>query len=103
MTLDSDTFDPEAQEAQRQANALKAQHERNLELDDLHKVMSTKQGRRFMWRLLGRCGVMRQSFNTDALLMSLAEGQRSVGIPLVADLLQCMPEKYALMLEEQKT
>ena len=102
MTGDRDILDQDAQEADAAEAVAKARRQRNLELDDLRQVMATKQGRRFMWRLLGECGVMRQSFSTDASLMSFNEGRRSIGIPQVADLMQHAPEKYELMLSEHR-
>lgn len=102
MTGERDPLDQDAQDAALAVQAANAEHQRRLELDDLRQVMATKQGRRFMWRLLGKCGVMRQSFNTNGSIMSFNEGQRSIGIPLVADLMTFAPEKYATMLEEHR-
>lgn len=102
MTGERDPLDQEAQEVAAAENSANAQYLRNLELDDLRQVMNSKQGRRFMWRLLGKCGAMRQSFNTNGSIMSFNEGQRSIGIPLIADLMQHAPEKYAEMLKEHR-
>lgn len=102
MTGDVDPLDLDARDRALADSDQKAQHLRRLELDDLRQVMATKQGRRFVWRLLGQCGVLRQSFNTNGSIMSFNEGRRSIGIPLVADLMVHAADKYALMLEEHR-
>lgn len=73
-----------------------------IEIDDLKWLMSNKRGRRFMRLLLDRAGVWRLSFNTNALAMAFAEGQRNEGLRQVGMLNEHCPERYAEMLKESK-
>lgn len=50
--------------------------------DDIRWVMSTEQGRRFVWDLLGVCGVYR-SLEGDANSMMVQEGSRRIGLHLL--------------------
>lgn len=68
--------------------------------EDVAGVMSTPEGRRFTWRLLCECGIFRTSFNTNALSMAFAEGQRNIGLMLQARLAKAAPKMYQTMLEE---
>lgn len=69
--------------------------------EDLRWVMSTAQGRRFMWRLLGDCGVFRASFNPEAATMAYLEGKRGIGLQAMAHIDRACPEQYLRMQEEQ--
>lgn len=75
---------------------------REKEQNDLRWVMSTKQGRRFMWRLLGEAGVYRLSFNTNNAVMAFNEGARNIGLSLVTSIVEACPDRYAEMRNEQK-
>lgn len=52
--------------------------------EDLRALLSTREGARFLCRLLDVCGVDRGSYTTtgDALNMAFREGMRSVGLML---------------------
>ena len=69
--------------------------------DDFKWLMDDKRGRRIMWRLLERTGVFRSSFTGNSETFFL-EGQRNVGLMLMAQIHDACPEKYTAMLEEQK-
>lgn len=75
---------------------------REREANDLRWVLSTKQGRRFMWRLLSEAGVYRLSFNTNAATMAFNEGARNIGLGLVTSITEACPDLYAQMRAEQK-
>lgn len=69
-------------------------------VDDMHRVLSTKSGRRFVWRLLETAGVFRQSFTADPLVTAFNEGNRRYGLEVLALLTAHAPEKYLLMQSE---
>jgi hypothetical protein len=70
------------------------------QIDDLIAVMSTTQGRRFVWRLLSEAGVYRTSFSCDVALMSFNEGKRNVGLELLNELVSNCHSSYLKMVEE---
>jgi len=70
-------------------------------LADFKWLMSSKRGRRIVWRFLERAGVYRLSFNTNAMAMAFAEGNRNEGLRLLAHLHTLCPELYAVMVKEQ--
>jgi hypothetical protein len=53
-----------------------------------------------MWRYLSTCGVYHETFSTDALRMARGEGRRSVGLELLADIMEHSPASYVKMMEE---
>ena len=70
-------------------------------LNDVREVLNSRRGRRFMWELLDFCGVFKTSF-ADQHQIFYNEGQRNVGLKLLADVNEAAPEAYLLMLREAK-
>lgn len=74
---------------------------RDIELDDVKWILSTPQGRRFMWRYLGECGVFKSSF-VGQYQTFFNEGERNIGLKLLADVNDAHPEAYVLMMKEAR-
>ena len=68
---------------------------------DVRWLMSSKRGRRVLWRLLDQSGVFRLSFNPNAMQMAFAEGNRNFGNRMLAMIHALCPELYPTMLKEQ--
>lgn len=68
---------------------------------DMQWLMGSKRGRRIMWRLLERTGVYRSSFTGNSETF-FREGQRNVGLMLMAQVHEVCPDQYAVMLKEQQ-
>ena len=100
MTEEHDPLDIPGQERASADNAEEERRQRDEETSDLCRVMGTKEGRRFMWRLLSDAGVFRLSFNTDAMQMAFAEGNRNTGLKYLNDNNAASPQQYALMIVE---
>lgn len=81
---------------------LKKRLEREAEEADIKWLMAGKQGRRIVWRMLERSGVYRSTFNSDAMLMAFAEGNRNSGLMLMMQVTTLCPDEYAEMLRESK-
>ena len=76
--------------------------DRQHEEADIKWLMSSKRGRRFIYRLLETAGVFRSSFNTNAMAMSFSEGNRNYGLKLLDQVHTLCPELYPTMIKEQK-
>lgn len=63
-------------------------------------LMDTRQGRAWMWNLLTATKVFQSSFSNRALEMAFAEGQRNVGLLLMADITRVAPANYVKMAQE---
>ena len=96
MNRSDDNLD--AQDAQRGNRAALA---RQVEANDIKWLMSTKQGRRFVWRLLEKAGVYRTSFTGNSETF-FKEGMRNMGLFVVAEIHTHSPDAYVLMLTESK-
>ena len=70
-------------------------------LNDVREVLNNKRGRRFIWELLEFCGVFKTSL-ADEHVIFYNEGQRNVGLKLLADINEAAPEAYIVMLNESK-
>lgn len=66
---------------------------------DLEAVMGSPAGRRFVWAMLGECGLYRSSYHPSALI-HFNEGQRSIGLALLARLTADCPDQYLTMQGE---
>lgn len=79
----------------------KAKDARREELRDLEFVLSSREGRRFVWKLLEMCGVFTSSFTGNSQTFFL-EGQRNIGLKVLADVNEASLEKYVVMMKEAK-
>lgn len=62
-------------------------------------LMNQKEGRRFVWRLLKICHLYESSFTgTSAIIFR--EGERNVGLQVVADITRLCPNLFARMMGE---
>ena len=74
---------------------------REIELAEMEWLLAQPQGRRFIWRYLEKCGIFKTSF-TGSRETDFLEGQRNVGLWLLADVNEATPEAYAVMLKEAR-
>lgn len=75
---------------------------RLIEDTDFEWLMSRKQGRRIVWRLLDLAGVFRLSYAGEAThATAFAEGSRQIGNVLLADIHRLCPQRYQDMVTEQ--
>lgn len=72
----------------------KFERERKLRISDLRKILSTPEGRRFVWSELCRTKVFAPSFSLNSAQTSFNEGERSIGIALLADVMEAKPESF---------
>jgi len=89
------------QEDRREADARK-RIVRETEIADLKWLMSSKKGRRIMWRFLDMTGPFRLSFDSNAMRMAFKEGNRNMGIQLFTEVMTLCPEMYPVMVKEQR-
>lgn len=71
------------------------------QLIDLKVVMSSPEGRRFVWRMLGDAGVFRPSFVAgSADITFFNEGSRNFGLILLTEIMAELPESFLIMQRE---
>jgi hypothetical protein len=90
-----------ADEAQVKEAGQKVKRGRELELGDFRGIMDSLSGRRFVYRYISKCGVFEQSFTGNNTTF-FNEGQRSIGLSLMADINEACPELYMRMIEESR-
>ena len=99
---DYNPLDLKAQQKSKDSKKSADRIERQNEESDIKWLMSSKRGRRFVWRLLEQAGVFRSSFNTNAMAMSFGEGNRNYGLQLLNLIHTLCPELYPTMIKEQQ-
>ena len=77
----------------------KFDRKRERELNDIKKLVSLVEGRRFLWRILSEAGIYRNSFTGNSTTF-YAEGRRSVGLFILEELMRAKPEAFAQMQQE---
>lgn len=87
-----------ASERQVSEAAFKEKIGKDKELDEIRCVLSTPQGKRFVWRYLEKCGVFKTSFTGSSETFFL-EGRRDIGLALLAEVCESSPEAYLEMLK----
>lgn len=95
-----DPLDLRGQERIESDKKLREKILRENEEVDLKWLMSSKRGRRMIWRLLDQAGVFRLSFNTNAMAMAFAEGNRNFGNRTLSLIHSHCPELYPQMVKE---
>lgn len=96
-----DPLDIRGQERAQADKALRDKLAAQTEEADLKWLMGSKRGRRIVWRLLDRAGVFRLSFNTNAMQMAFAEGNKNEGLRTLSLIHAHCPELYPVMVKEQ--
>src|SRR5216684_5245319 len=66
----------------------------------LSAVMAAVGGRAWMYDILVRCHIFSTSFHSNALSMAFMEGERNVGLKLVADIHAHCANRYNEMMQE---
>lgn len=97
-----DPTDIRGQERTKSEQGERRKLAQDTEETDLKWLMSSKRGRRIVWRVLERSGVFRLSFNTNAMQMAFAEGNRNAGLHTLAQIHLACPDLYPVMLNESK-
>lgn len=67
--------------------------ERQIQLDDVRAVMSTVEGRRFIWRILEAGNIFRKCFTGNSQTFYL-EGKRELTLEFYADVMESCPELF---------
>jgi hypothetical protein len=62
--------------------------------------MSSHIGRRWMYRTLEQCHMFTTSYSSSPIRMAFLEGERNIGLRLVADIMAHCPRRYAEMMQE---
>ena len=75
--------------------------ERDGYLEDVKAILKTKEGRRFVWKILEACGVYRSSMTGNSLTF-FNEGKRDIGLQVLADVMDANPEAFLVMQREAK-
>lgn len=99
----SSTYDPTDLRKQERDKADSDARKRLAQADDdadFKWLMSSKRGRRIVWRLLEQAGVFRISFNQNSMAMAFAEGNRNYGNKVFAQVQTLCPELYPAMVKE---
>lgn len=71
--------------------------------EDLKALLESPAGRRFLWRLLGKCGVWQTSFHPSGQQFAANEGRRGVGVELVTEIIETDPQAWIDLQQEQLT
>lgn len=79
----------------------KASFSRKQELADMRKILETQEGRRFVWRYLEVCHIFQSSWSPSAAI-HFNEGQRDIGLRLIADVTEANDEALIQMMREAK-
>lgn len=90
-----------ADETQVKRSAEADKFQRDQELRDMKTILEYPFGRRLVWRYLGLAGVFKLSFTGNSETF-FNEGQRNIGLKLLADVMEAKPDAYQIMAEEAK-
>lgn len=72
---------------------------REQELNDIEFILSTAQGKRFLWRLMGHCSTFESIWEPSAKIHYLS-GKQDVGHFLMAEIVEARPDALIEMMKE---
>lgn len=78
---------------------IKERSARERELNEMRAVLSTPEGRRFLWRLLGRCKTFSSIYESSARI-HYNSGQQDIGFQLLQEIDAADPEMFFKMRNE---
>jgi hypothetical protein len=97
----NDPTDIRSQARDAQHQTVVQQKRRAQEIEDFKWLMSHKQGRRIVWRILEQAGVYRQTFTGNSETF-FREGKRSIGLFVLAEVHEVSADAYVSMLKENQ-
>lgn len=101
--MSNDPTDIRSQDRARAEAEKRDKLARDTEEADIKWLVGSKRGRRIVWRFLEQAGTFRLSFNTNAMQMAFAEGNRNSGNRLLSLVNEVTPEAFTQMLKESKS
>ena len=102
LHTDDDPTDVAALDDRRIAREKQARIDSIEERGEFVWLMSSRRGRRIVWRLLDKAGVYRSSFSAEPGVMAFQEGMRNIGLMIVAQIHAAAPGSYVRMIEEHR-
>src|ERR1700693_4229889 len=86
----------------RQIRAAQKRSKSDRAFDDgvLLSLMTTQQGRAWMWRLIGRCHAFKTPYTGNDAATNFQLGEQNIGLELIADLLRACPDQSTFMMRE---
>lgn len=72
---------------------------RERELNEMRVILASPEGRRFLWRLMGRCRVFNSIYEQSSRIY-FNSGQQDIGFYLLAEIDQADPEMFLKMRHE---
>lgn len=90
-----------ADESQVREAGKRAGSKREQIMNDLKTVLSSPSGKRYIWSLLEECGVYKSSMTGDAHTY-FNEGQRNIGLKIIAGITECDPQSLIKMMTDSK-
>lgn len=97
-----DPTDLHQQELDAEAKAEREEFLRKQTAEDLKWLVAHKQGRRIVWSLLSSAGVTRTPFNNSGSVTAFNCGRQQIGLELLAQVMEHVPDAYVVMLKEHK-
>ena len=93
-----DTSDPE----QVKKATLAAEVAEDRRKRTLLNLLSTPEGREWVWSQLSRCNIFATSLDANPYQTYANEGARNIGLALLAEVMRADPAAFALMQQEAK-
>lgn len=68
--------------------------------DAVIALTSSPEGRSYLWGLMAEAKVFTQTYTGEALSGAFHEGQRAIGLRILADVMEFNPDAYIVMAKE---
>lgn len=81
--------------------ALTADEQKQIEVESMKFLISNPHGRRILWKIISQCGVYKRVADNSGSWTYFNDGSRSVGLNLIADIVEADPEGYIKLQQDQ--
>lgn len=92
-------YDFDGREEKKKKRQEILQREREREIEDLKKILSLPEGRRYIWKLMSVAGVFKTSFTGNSTTF-FNEGKREIGLMVISEVMNADMGKFTQMQSE---
>ncbi len=75
---------------------------REREIEDMRFILKSRQGRRFLWRLMGMCRVFGSVYDSSGSRVYFNAGQQDIGHMIMTEVIEADEYKLIEMMKEEK-
>ena len=91
-----------ADDKQVEESGRKEKFQNEIDLEDIRSVLSTKEGRRLLWRVMSKCLMFESFWHPNSEYLHYRSGRYEIGCFIRDQIIKANEEAFLLMMKENK-